>query len=144
MWSFVCTTQGHASQILGHRPCQEDGRRLLSCPETLMRDGLSSGGRVRAWLPGRGLCLGSSGMSLPEGSRIGDLELPPGPLRDKQGICSSTYMQNIPTAHSPTGLQGVEKMAKPLMDGLDPLPSPNPLVQYRLIAILTPKCPFCS
>lgn len=48
-----------------------------------MRDGLSSGGGVRAWLLGRGLCLGSSGLSLPEGSRIGDLELHHRPLRDK-------------------------------------------------------------
>lgn len=140
MWSFVCTTQGHASQILRHRPCQEDGRRLLSFPETLMRDGLSSGGGVRAWLLGRGLCLGSSGLSLPEGSRIGDLELPHRPLRDKQGICSSTYMQNIPTALPPAGLQGVERLSPPTMNGLDPLSSPKPLVQYRLITILTPKC----
>lgn len=78
-----------------------------------MRDGLSSGGGVRAWLLRRGLCLGSSGMSLPEGSRIGDLELSHGPLRDKQGLCSSTYMQNIPAAHPPAGLQGVEKRLSP-------------------------------
>lgn len=44
MWHFVCTTQGHASQILQNRPCWEDGWRLPCCPETLMTDGLSSGG----------------------------------------------------------------------------------------------------
>lgn len=58
-----------------------------------MRDGLSSGGGARAWLLGRGLCqvlwrgLGSSGMSLPEGSRDRDLELLHGPLGDKQDVC---------------------------------------------------------
>ena len=57
IWRYteLCTTRGCTSQILQDRPCREDGRRLPGCPETLMTDGLSSGGGAGAGLLGTGL-----------------------------------------------------------------------------------------